>query len=112
MAKQEVEYSQEDLLLLHMAADHVLGNGLTELHTALMEAAQFLQEIDSERVKELVRVVATAVKGLEEGLKPLLETIPGVKVPTADELYKMLVDVKAEEEFLSLIKSDENLTLQ
>lgn len=109
MAKNEVELTETEAALLHVAGQHLASSALPELGKAALEAQALYEETKDERFKELRNTLEQVIAPLAATARTVLETIPGVIIPTVEELRTMIADAEAEEQFLQLIKSEQEV---
>lgn len=107
MSKEERELTTVEQYLLHVVVDHVAGKALPQFGTAILELESVAAQVEEdERVTKLVKTLIDASQQVSEVLREVLETIPGVVIPTVEEVKKMVNDAQAEKDFLTLLKAN------
>jgi DNA-binding transcriptional regulator YbjK len=112
MSKNEVPMTDVDVALLHTILEHVIGKGLTQFGIAILEAREIADETGDDRAKQLVEFLSDLSQKLSERLAIILETIPGVILPSVEEVTQMIEEAQAEKEFIQLIKTQDSSKVQ
>lgn len=110
MAKtKETEMTQADMGVLHVVGEHLASNVLPELSRAAMEAQAFYKETNDDRFKQIYEVIEKVITPITDVSRSTLESVPGVVIPTVEELSMMIAEAKAEQEFMKLVAQEQEV---
>jgi hypothetical protein len=88
--------------LLHILIEHLATQAIPPIGVALIELEELFGEDD--KIKAFYDLLESATKQITEGMRDLLQTIPGVVIPTPDEIKKMIADSLNEKVFMQLLE--------
>src|SRR5688572_17810267 len=107
MAKKDKknEPTKLELSILHVAVEHLAAAAIPEMGIAMLELEE-LMKIDSDdpRLSRLYDALKATANELSGTIKEVIETIPGVELPSAEEIKAMLKEQQDEAAFVELLK--------
>src|SRR5687767_11663892 len=105
----EVELSEVELQLLHVAGQHLAAAAVPEMGKAGAEARELYKLTGDERFNQLYNVIEQTIGALSKTIRSVMETIPGVVIPSVDEIKQMIAEAQAEQEFMEIIAKNQEV---
>lgn len=102
MSKEERELTPLEDRLLHVLFEHLAVQAIPPIGVALMELEELVSQ--DERIQKFYDLLYNSTRELTEAMRELLDSIPGVIVPTPEEIKTLVAESIQEQQFMQILE--------
>ena len=105
--KKEIEPTKLELSILHVAVEHVAAAAIPQMGIAMLELEELMKKVDDDpRLPQLYEALKSTTNELSNVIKEVVETIPGVELPSIEDVKRLLKEQQDEAAFVDMLKAE------